>query len=121
MAGQSKAFTEVEPSRHPMDWKCPECSKGKPADDPFWVWKKYGISAPAHCPKCVTTMPKKVVRFGDWTKPDTAKPQPKAKAKAAAVAPPSVSLTVKNQAAEIKKQAAEIKKLKAKAGTSVGT
>ena len=35
MAGQSKAFTKVEPSRHPMDWECPECSKGKPADDPF--------------------------------------------------------------------------------------
>ena len=86
-----------------MDRKCPECSKSKHADDPFWVWKKHGISAPAHCPICVTTMPKKMVRFGDWTKPGTAKPQPKAKAKAAAVPPPSVSLTDRNQAAEIKK------------------
>ena len=55
---------------------------------PFWVWKKYGISAPAHCPKCVTDMPKQVVRSGDWRKPGAAQPKAKAEAKAAAASPP---------------------------------
>ena len=61
MAG---GFTTVANKRNGMDWLCTICSKDKPDDNPWWVWKKFDA-----CGKCGKKCTKRVVRYKDWKAP----------------------------------------------------